>query len=179
MGTLIIYICIECVWQSLHYLWPVTGNWGQSHLWLLHHISFVKFFSLISFFFWLSDCYRILHMTQQLCCGGMCKTFMQSDDLGLYYSKMKFELWMKSHKWNRPLSQKSSIVIVLLGMQTAYFLCLILNLLPMMWSITTDNDGKSLKPGQNIYYFKGNFFSVVTLCMECYALDDLIHVIRI
>ena len=45
------------------------------------------------------DCYKFLHMPWQLCCHGMCKILMQSDEQELNFCKMfcviRFELWTK------------------------------------------------------------------------------------
>ena len=63
---------------------------------VLSQFRFIGFFFLLSTTFLLSDSYKIVYMTQWLCCCGMCNMSLPSAH-ECNYSKMKFSSNMNNH----------------------------------------------------------------------------------
>ena len=76
------------------YLWrPLVGIHNLGPVSLTAFPSQFKFdgnFVSLSSRFWYIDRYKILYMARQLCCRGMCKNLLRSDDQQRNYSKANF-----------------------------------------------------------------------------------------
>ena len=58
-------------------------------------IKFDAKFNSLSSKFYFNNCNKILHMSQQQCCRGMCKKLLQFDGQKLKYSKLNFhQMWI-------------------------------------------------------------------------------------
>ena len=80
---------------------------------LFFHPNLIKFDGsdvLLSFWFWLTDLHKILHMPWQLCCHGMCIILWWSDEREWNYSEIS--LWSNLNDERKGISEMSTRLAV-------------------------------------------------------------------